>query len=97
MKPVDIKNNKYIDCNMEVNDKCPKYKVGDHIWISKYKNIFGKEYTPNWSEEVFVIKKVENTVLGHMLLMIFERKKFLEYFIKKNYKRLISKNSGQKK
>ena len=46
----------------EVNDKDPKFKVGDHVRISKYKNIFAKGYTPNWSAEVFVIKKVKNTV-----------------------------------
>ena len=44
------------------NDRYPKFKVGDHVRISKYKNIFAKGYTPNWSEEVFVIKKVKNTV-----------------------------------
>ena len=62
MKPVDVKDNTYIDSNKEVNDKDPKFKVGDHVRISKYKNIFAKGYTPNWSEEVFVIKKVKNTV-----------------------------------
>ena len=62
MKPVDVKDTKYIDSNKEVNDKDPKFKVGDHVRISKYKNIFAKGYTPNWSEEVFVIKKVKNTV-----------------------------------
>ena len=46
----------------EVNDNDHKFKVGDHLRISKYKNIFAKGYTPNWSEEVFVIKKVKNTV-----------------------------------
>ena len=51
-----------IDSGKEVNDKDPKFKVGDHVRISKYKNIFAKGYTPNWSEEVFVIKKVKNTV-----------------------------------
>ena len=44
------------------NDKDPKFKVGGHVRISKFKNIFAKGYTPNWSEEVFVIKKVKNTV-----------------------------------
>ena len=44
------------------NDKDPKFKVGDHVRISKCKNIFAKGYTPNWSEEVFVIHKVKNTV-----------------------------------
>ena len=46
----------------EVNDKDPKFKVGDHVRISKYKNIFAKAYTPNWSEEIFAIKEIKNTV-----------------------------------
>ena len=62
MKPVDVKGDTYIDSSKEVNDKDPKSKVGDHVRISKYKNSFTKGYTPNWSEEVFVIKKVKNTV-----------------------------------
>ena len=62
MKPVDVKDNTYIDFKKEVNDKNPKFKLGDHVRISKYKNIFAKGYTPNWSEEIFVIKKVKNTV-----------------------------------
>ena len=62
MKTVDVKNNTYIDFKKEVNDKDPKFKVGDHVRISKYKNIFAKGYTPNWSEEVFVISKIKNTV-----------------------------------
>ena len=62
MKPVDVKDNTYIDFKKESNDKDPKFKVGDHVRISKYKNIFGKGYMPNWSEEIFVIKKIKNTV-----------------------------------
>ena len=46
----------------EVNDKDPKFKVGDRVRISKYKNIFAKRYMQNGSEEVFVIKKVKSTV-----------------------------------
>ena len=46
----------------DFNVKNPKCKVGDHVRISEYKNIFAKGYTPNWSEEVFVITKVKNTV-----------------------------------
>ena len=56
MRPVDVKDNTYIDFKKESNDKNPKFKVGDHVRISKYKNIFVKEYMPNWSEEIFVIK-----------------------------------------
>ena len=58
MKPVDVKDNAYIDSSKEVNDKDPKFKVGDHLRISKYKKIFANGYTPNWSEEVFVIKNL---------------------------------------
>ena len=62
MKPVDVKDDTYTDSaelhsNEEVNDKDPKFKVGVHVRISKYKNIFAKGCTPNWSVEVFVIKK----------------------------------------
>ena len=62
MKPVDVKDNTYIKFGKEVNDNDPKFKVGHHVRISKYKNIFPKGYTPNWSEEVFVIKRIKNTV-----------------------------------
>ena len=62
MKPIDVKANTYIDFGKEVNDNDPKFKVGDHVRISKYKNIFAKGYSPNWSEEVFVIKEIKNTV-----------------------------------
>ena len=62
MKSVDVKENKYIDFKKELNDKDPKLKVGDYVRTSIYKNIFAKRYMPNWCEEVFVIKKVKNTV-----------------------------------
>ena len=50
----------YINTEKKVNDNDPKFKVGNHVRISKYKNIFAKDYTPNWSEEVFMIKEVKN-------------------------------------
>ena len=62
MKNIDVKGNTYINIDKDVNDKDPKFKVGDHLRISKYKNIFAKGYTPNWSEEVFVIKEIKSTV-----------------------------------
>ena len=55
MKPVDVKSSIYIDFDKENNDKGPKFNVGDHERISKYKNIFAKGYVPNWSDEVFLI------------------------------------------
>ena len=62
MKPIDVNDNRYINIGKEINDKDPKFKVGDHVRISKHKNIFAKGYTPNCSEEIFVIKKIKNTV-----------------------------------
>ena len=62
MKYIDVKDKMYINIDKEVNDKDPKFKLGDHVRISKNKNIFAKGYTPNWSEEIFVIKKLKNTV-----------------------------------
>ena len=59
MKPADVKTNTYIDSSKEVNDKDPKFKIGDTVRISKYRSIFAKVYAANLSEEVFVIKKVK--------------------------------------
>ena len=62
MKPIDVKSSTYIDSSKEINEEDPKFKIGDIVRISKYKNIFAKGYIPNLSEEVFVIKEVKNTV-----------------------------------
>ena len=70
MKPIDVKDNTYINTSKEINNKDPKFKVGDHVRITKYKNIFAKGYIPNWSEEAFVIKKVKNTIPLLMLLIL---------------------------
>ena len=61
MKPIDVKNNKrvYID---EYNEKGCRFKVGDRVRISKFKNIFAKGYTPNWSKEIFIVDKINDTV-----------------------------------
>ena len=55
MKPIDVKS--YAKYNEESNEKDSKFKIDDHVKISKYKNIFAKGYTPNWLEEFFLIKK----------------------------------------
>ena len=62
MKPKDVTDIKYVEYSEETYKKDPKFKIGDHARISKYKNIFAKGYTPNWSEEVFVVTKVHSTV-----------------------------------
>ena len=62
VKPIDVKDNTYVNIDQEVNDKDPKFKVGDHVRISKYKNTFTKSYNQNLSEEIFVIKGIKNTI-----------------------------------
>ena len=82
MKPIDVKDNTYIDSIKQVNDNDPKFKVGNHVRISKYKNTFAKDYTPNWSEVVLTISEIKIQFHGHMLLMISMVKKLLEHFVK---------------
>ena len=62
MKPIDVTDDSYAEYNEDFNKKDPKFIVGDHVRISKYKNVFAKGCTPNWSEEIFVISKIKNTV-----------------------------------
>ena len=62
MKPVEVMDDYYVEYDKNPNQKDFKIKVGDHVRISKYKNVFAKGYTPNWSEKVFVINKSKNAV-----------------------------------
>ena len=62
VKPVNVKSSTFIDCSKEINDKGTKFKIDDIVRISKYESIFAKGYTPSWSDEGFMIKKVKNTV-----------------------------------
>ena len=62
MKPASFKPSAYINFSKEINDVDPKFKIGDIVRMSIYKNIFGKGYVSDWSKEAFVIKKVKNTV-----------------------------------
>ena len=63
MKPIDVTDDSYAEYNEDFNKKDPKFKVGDHARISKYKTIFAKGYAPNQSEEVFLVSKIKNAVL----------------------------------
>ena len=82
MKPVDVKPNAYIESSKEINNKNPKSKIDDTVRISKYKNIFAKGYIPNWSE-VFVIKKVKNTVPWTYVINDLNREGLVGTFYKK--------------
>ena len=62
MKPKDVGDNNFTEYVEESNEKDPKFKVGNRVRILKYKNVFAKGYVANWSEEVFVVTKIKNTV-----------------------------------
>ena len=62
IKSIDVRNDSCAEYNELSNSKYPKFKIGDHVRILKYKNIFSKGYTPNWIEEIFVIKKIKNAI-----------------------------------
>ena len=84
MKPVDVEDSTYIN-SMELHSiKDPKFKVGDHVRISKYKSIFAKGYTPNWSEEVFIIKKVKNIVPWTYVIDDLNDEEIIGTFYEKN-------------
>ena len=83
MKPIEVKDNTYIGFIKEVNDKDPKFKFGGEIRISKYKIIFAKGHTPNWSEEVFVIKEVKNTVLWTYVINDLNSEEIIGIFYEK--------------
>ena len=83
MKPIDVTDDSYAEYNEDFNKKDPKFKVGDHVRISKYKNIFAKGYAPNWSEEVFVVSKIKNTVPWAYVISDFNGTPIIESFYEK--------------
>ena len=104
--PVDVKDHTYVDFKKEVNEKDPKFKVGDHVRLSKYKNIFAKGYMPNWSEEVFVVTKIKNTVPWTYVISDLNGEEIIGTFYelqkpyelqKANQKRSHNRKSTQKK
>ena len=80
MKPIDITSDSYAEYNENLNKKDPKFKVGDHVRIWKYKNIFAEGYTPNWSEELFVISKIKNAVPWTYLINDFNGEEITRSF-----------------
>ena len=88
MKPIDVKGNTYISISKEVNDKYPKFEVSDHVNISKCKNIFPKGYTPNWSEEIFVIKGIKNSVPWTYVIHDLNGEKIIATFYEKELQKI---------
>ena len=91
MKLVDVKSNTYINSGKEINNKIPKSKIGDIVRTSKNKNIFENNYTPNWSEEAFVIKKVKSTVSWTYAISDLKGEEVVGTFYKKELQKNKSK------
>ena len=94
MKPFDVKDNTFTDFKKEVNDKDPKFKVGDHVRISKYKIFLLKDTHQTGLKKFLLLVKLKIQFHGRMLLVISIVKKLLEHFMERDYKRLINKNLG---
>ena len=62
MKSTDVTDDSYAEYTEDFSEKDPNFKIGDHVRISKYKNSLAKGYAPNWSQDVFVVSKIKNTV-----------------------------------
>ena len=92
MQPIDVTDDSYAEYNEDFYKIDPKFKVGDHVKISKYKSIFAKGYAPNWSEEVFVVSKIKNTVLWTYVLSDLNGEEITDIF----YEKELQKTSQQK-
>ena len=90
MKSKDVTDDSFIEYSEETNEKDPKFKVGDNVRISKYKNIFAKGYTPNWFE-VFVVNKVQNTVPWTYLINDLNGEEIKGRFCKKEFQKTYQK------
>ena len=96
MKPADVKPSRYIDSSQEINDGDPKFKIGDIVRMSKYKNIYAKGYVPNWSEEVFIITKVKNTVpRPHVISNIHDKGDKAEEIVGTFYEKIWQKKKSK--
>ena len=83
IKPIDTKFDSHAEYNVDSNEKHPKFKIGDHLRVSRYENIFAKVYTPNWSKENFIISKIENTFPWTYVISDLNREKIVGTFYEK--------------
>ena len=83
MKPVDVKSSTYNNSAKEFNDDGTEFKIDHIVRISKYKNIFAKDYVPNWYKEVFVMKKVKNTAPWTHVISDLNEEEIVGTFYKK--------------
>ena len=83
MKPIDVEYDSFAEYNKDSNEKDRKFNVGDHVRVSNFKNVFAKGYTPNWSEEIFIVKKMKNTVHWTYVICDLNGEEFVGSFYEK--------------
>ena len=91
MKPIEVTGDSYVKYDENPNKKDPRFKDGDHVRILKYKNIFAKGYTSNWSEDVFVINKIKNTVPWAYVINNLNSEEIIESFYEKEFQKTSQK------
>ena len=94
MKLIDVGDDSFAEYNEESNEKGSKFKVGDHVRISMYKNIFAKRYTNNWSEEIFVVKKIKSTVPWTYVISDLNGEEIIDSFYEKELQKTNQKRKG---
>ena len=87
MRPIDVTDDSYAEYNEDFNKKDPKFKVGDHVRISKYKSIFAKGYAPNWSDKVLVVRGTKNTVPWTYVVSELNGEEIIESFYEKELRK----------
>ena len=92
MKPIDVTSDSFAEYNEKSKQKEPKFKVGNHVRISKFKNVFAKGYTPNWSEEIIVAKKIEKTVPWIYVISDLNGEKIVGSFYEKELRKTNQKD-----
>ena len=96
MNPVDVTFDPYAEYKEDSNEKDSKCKVGNHVWISKYKNIFAKGYTQNWLEDVFVVSKIKDKVPWTYVISNLNGQQITEIFYEKEVQKTNKKNRIEK-
>ena len=97
VKPIDVTDDSYAEYHEDFNKKDPKFKVGDNVRISKYKNIFAKGYAPNWSDEVFIVSKIKNTVPWTFVVSDFNGEEITGSFYEKELQKTSQEEFGIEK
>ena len=96
MNPVDVTFDPYAEYKEDSNEKDSKCKVGNHVRISKYKNIFAKGYTQNWLEDVFVVSKIKDKVPWTYVISNLNGQQITEIFYEKEVQKTNKKNRIEK-